>query len=146
MVAPYISSWSLNPSLEPTTDDFVTIFRDLDAATERVAGPGKMRPVAILLRDKAGATIGGLWGRVIYAWLVIEMLVVPDQMRRQGIGTAILWRAESLARALDCIGMQVTAFDFQAPAFYQRAGFTVFGSLRDLPPGHATLYLSKRLT
>jgi hypothetical protein len=33
--------------------------------------------------------------------------------------------------------------DFQAPAFYRKHGYSVFGELPDLPPGHVRYSLAK---
>ena len=35
-------------------------------------------------------------------------------------------------------------FAFQAPAFYEKQGYTLFGTIEDLPPGHARYFLQKR--
>ena len=36
-------------------------------------------------------------------------------------------------------------FDFQAPGFYEKLGFEVFGVLADYPPGHKRFFMVKRL-
>jgi GNAT superfamily N-acetyltransferase len=128
----------------PAAADFAVIFRGLDDCTAAVVGPAALYPLAVLLRDDAGAVVGGLWGRTGYSWLTIEMLFVPEPLRRRGFGTRLVEMAEDAARARGCIGAQVSSFDFQAPAFYRRLGFEVFGVQQDLPPGHCTYYLSKR--
>ncbi|HEX4173178.1 MAG TPA: GNAT family N-acetyltransferase [Acetobacteraceae bacterium] len=129
----------------PSMADFWTIFQALDDATALVVGPAQIQPLAVLLHDCKGVVIGGLWGRTIYSWLMIEMLVVPPALRKQGVGSALMRRAERVACERGCIGMQVSTFDFQAKDFYEHLGFTVFGAQEDIPPGHTLLYLSKRL-
>jgi GNAT superfamily N-acetyltransferase len=129
----------------PSAADFSTVFRLLDDETTLVAGRAQIKPLAVLLHDCKGVVIGGLWGRTIYSWLMIEMLAVPAALRRQGLGSALMRRAERVARERGCIGMQVTSFDFQAEGFYKRLGFTVFGVQQDIPPGHKLLYFNKRL-
>lgn len=99
----------------------------------------------MLLRNETGTVVGGLWARTNYAWLVIEMLFVPEQLRGRGVGSRLVQKAEAAARVRGCIGMQVDTFDFQARAFYERLGFAVFGIQEDLPPGHRCFYLCKRL-
>src|SRR5579883_2390016 len=140
-----IAGVSLSVSETPTAADFRALFAALDDATAPVAGLIQLRPFALLLRDEAGVVIGGLWGRLAYSWLIIEMLFVPERLRHHGVGSALVWAAEAIGRKRDCIGMQVASFDFQAPGFYQRLGFRVFGVQQDHPPGHKHLYLSKRL-
>ncbi len=53
--------------------------------------------------------------------------------------------AEALPREKSCVGIWLDTFDFQAPDFYKRLGFTEFGRLDDFPPGHQRFYLHKRL-
>jgi GNAT superfamily N-acetyltransferase len=129
----------------PKDEDFAAIFQALELETAPVTGPCRIDPVALLLHDQAGAVTGGLWGRIVYNWLVIEMLVVPASLRGTGIGTALMQRAEHTARARACTGIQLTRLDFQAPAFYEHLGFITFGVQADVPPGHSCFHLLKRL-
>ena len=124
---------------------FEAIFRALDASSERLIGSAQPRLVVIPLRDDAGAVIGGLWGHTLFQWLVIEMLVIPEALRNQGIGSSLIALAETEARARGCIGVYTDTFSFQAAPFYRKLGFTVFGTLENFPPGHNRLYFSKCL-
>ena len=123
---------------------FEAIFRALDATSERLIGSARSRLMVIPIRDDAGAVIGGLWGHTLFQWLVIEMLVIPETLRNQGIGSALVALAETEARARGCIGAYADTFSFQAAPFYHKLGFTVFGVLENFPPGHNRLYFSKR--
>ena len=129
----------------PTEDHFAAIFTALERETASVTGACQITPVALLLRDPDGHVAGGLWGRIVYSWLVIEMLVVPPSMRGAGAGTALVRQAEAAARLQGCVGMHLTRLDFQAPTFYARLGFSTFGVQNDVPPGHRCFYLLKRL-
>lgn len=128
----------------PSEAAFLAVFRALDDATRAVAGPSRLRPLVVLLHDDAGAVCGGLWGRTLYAWLLIDMLVVPMPLRGRGLGTAMVRRAASEARRRDCIGMMVDTLDFQAPGFYRRLGFTLCGVQNDFPPGYRRLFMCQR--
>jgi len=129
----------------PTDAEFAVIFTALERETAPVTGPCRIEPMALLLRDLDGQIVGGLWGRIVYAWLVIEMLVVPPHLRGTGAGTALIAGAEAAARSRGCTGIHLTRLDFQAPAFYERLGFSTFGVQQDVPPGHSCSYLLKRL-
>ena len=126
-------------------DMFEAIFRALDTSSERLIGSARSRPMVIPVRDDAGTVTGGLWGHTLFQWLVIEMLVIPEPLRNQGIGSALVALAETEARARGCIGAYADTFSFQAAPFYRKLGFTVFGTLENFPPGHDRLYFSKRL-
>jgi GNAT superfamily N-acetyltransferase len=129
----------------PTDADFAAIFRRLDRETAPVIGPCHIQPLALLLHGEGGDVTGGLWGRIVYAWLVIEMLFVPAALRGTGTGTSLIRAAEAEARARRCVGIQITRLEFQAPSFYEKRGFTVFGRQDDVPPGHRCFYMEKRL-
>jgi GNAT superfamily N-acetyltransferase len=127
----------------PSGDDFRTIFRALDDFNAPMVGHARFEPLAVLIRDDVGAVTGGLWGCTVYSWLVINMLFVPEALRRHGIGTILIRAAEDEARSRGCIGMQVDTFGFQAQPFYERLGFTVFGVQPNFPPGHRCVFLRK---
>jgi GNAT superfamily N-acetyltransferase len=136
---------SISTTDTPSPEDFATIFRGLDEATAEVVGHANLLPLAVLLRDDAGMAVGGLWGRTVYSWLMIEMLFVPAPLRGRGLGSAVIQAAERAARARACIGIRVETFDFQALTFYQRLGFVLAAVQDDLPPGHRCYSLCKRL-
>ena len=43
------------------------------------------------------------------------------------------------------LGIWLDTFDFQAPEFYKKLGFSQFGEIVDYPPGHSRHYFQKRL-
>jgi GNAT superfamily N-acetyltransferase len=100
---------------------------------------------AWLIQDAAGAITGGLWARSYYRWMFIDVLFVPETLRGQGVGTRLLHLAEAAARAGGCVGVWLDSFGFQAPAFYVRHGYGVFGEIADYPAPHRRHFLSKRL-
>lgn len=129
---------------EPTLDDRAAILAPL-AAFNRAQVPETVREqVAILLKDEAGATTGGLWATVAFDWLVIELLVVPEALRGRDLGTSILARAEEIGRAKGCVGAWLDTFSFQARGFYEKQGYAVVGEIPDHPVGGARYFLSKR--
>lgn len=102
------------------------------------------RLLGLLLKDRQGATIGGLWGRSAYEWLFVELLFVPEQLRGSGVGTRLMRQAEEVARQRGCTGVWLDTFAFQALDFYRKLGYTVFGELKDHPRGVSQYWLKKR--
>ena len=84
----------------------------------------------MLLRDAAtDELIGGLWGRSLWGSLYIDMMFVPEPLRRAGVGMSLLRQAEQEAMRRGCREMWTNTYAFQARSFYEKAGFTVFGQL-----------------
>ncbi|HEY2622363.1 MAG TPA: GNAT family N-acetyltransferase [Dyella sp.] len=132
-------------SLEkPTLDDREAIAAPLRAYNHEHAPPMRMLPVAILLQDEHGQTVGGLWGKTMFDWLYVELLAVPESMRGHDVGTALMREAEQVAQDRGCVGAWLDTFAFQARGFYERLGYDVFGEIPDHPVGSARYFLSKR--
>jgi ribosomal protein S18 acetylase RimI-like enzyme len=103
-------------------------------------------PLAILISDPAtNQIIGGLWGGSMFAQLFIELLVIPEALRRHGLGRQLMAQAEAEAIARGCAGIWLDTFSFQAPGFYQKLGYEIFGEIPDYPPGHSRYFLRKEL-
>ncbi len=130
---------------EPTPEDREAILAPLRAYNLAQAGDGKSESLALLVRDDNDVILGGLYGRFFYQWLFIELLSVPDEARGQGMGSQLMKMAEDLAREKGCVGIWLDTFDFQAPEFYKKLGFSEVGQIADYPPGHRRFFLQKRL-
>ena len=129
----------------PDRADREIILNELAAFEETTAGPLDIKPLAILIKDADGRTIGGLWGLSLFRWLMVELLFIPETLRKSGLGTEIMGEAERIARERGCIGIWLDTYSFQAPAFYKKLGFTAFGQVDDHPPGQTRIFMQKRL-
>lgn len=87
--------------------------------------------------------IGGLWGETMYSHLHIDLLFVPEALRRTGLGRQLMLKAEEEAIRRGCRGAWLDTFSFQARGFYERLGYTVFGTMDNFPPGHSRFFLKK---
>jgi ribosomal protein S18 acetylase RimI-like enzyme len=135
----------IEQSQNPTDAEREAILIPLRAYNTAQAGPGNPQPLALLVRDDNGEILGGLYGRFFYQWLFIELLSVPEQARGQGLGSKLMQMAEDLAQEKECVGIWLDTFDFQAPEFYKRLGYSELGQIADYPPGHKRHFFQKRL-
>lgn len=127
----------------PDESDRWAILAGLAQYNRTRADPGVAAPLAILIKDGDGATIGGLWGETLFGWLRIEFLFVPEAMRGSATGSRMMAQAEKIARDRGCRGAWLSTFSFQAQGFYEKLGYGVFGSIPDHPPGGARHFMSK---
>lgn len=132
-------------SQNPTDEEREAILTPLRAYNAAQAGPSSAQLLALLVRDDNGEILGGLYGRFFYQWLFIELLSVPEQARGQGMGSKLMQMAEDLAWEKECVGIWLDTFDFQAPQFYKRLGYSELGQIADYPPGHKRFFFQKRL-
>jgi len=109
-------------------------------------GRNDFRLLILTVTDADGRIVGGLWGRTSYDWLFVELLVVPETMRGQGIGTELMRRAESEAIARGCHNAWLDTFEFQARGFYEKRGYSCFGELAEYPPGFSRFFMKKSLS
>ncbi|UPG74187.1 GNAT family N-acetyltransferase [Roseomonas gilardii subsp. gilardii] len=123
-----------------------TVLQGLIAFNTERAGPLEMRLLGVILRDPGtGRPLGGLIGRTTRDWLFVEMFHLPEEARGQGFGRRILRAAEEEAGRRGCRYAWLDTFSFQARGFYEKLGYTVFGTLEDYPAGHSRYFLRKTL-
>jgi ribosomal protein S18 acetylase RimI-like enzyme len=117
----------------------------LGAYNRAQVGPENYRPLRIFLRDAQNRVVGGLLGSIYWGWCSIDYLWVSEEYRGQGYGQTLLERAEEEARKHGCKNVNLDTMSFQAPDFYQKFGYRIFGQLDDFPAGHTRYYLTKQL-
>jgi GNAT superfamily N-acetyltransferase len=128
----------------PSQSDRDAIVRPLVVFNEATIGPSGFRQIAILLRD-GGETRGGLWAKASFGWLYVELLVVPEAARGEGLGAGMMARAEDEARKLGCRGVWVDCFG-PMRGFYEKQGYEAFGAIPDHPMGIERVFLRKTLS
>jgi GNAT superfamily N-acetyltransferase len=110
----------------------------------QVGHPEDSHLLALLLSDPAtGEIIGGLWGDTLFGQLHISLLFVPETSRHAGLGRRLMGDAEAEAIRRGCAGAWLNTFSFQARGFYEKLGYTVFGTLDNQPPGYSRFFLKK---
>ena len=131
---------------QPNRADREAILTPLKAFNDSQAEPEGFQELAILLRDPgSGETVGGLWAKLSYDWLFVDLMFVPQAARSIGVGSQLLKRAEEIAIARGCVGVWLDTFGFQARGFYERNGYHVFGTLDEHPRGTQRFFLHKVL-
>jgi GNAT superfamily N-acetyltransferase len=101
--------------------------------------------VCIILYTPHQDIAGGLIGETHWGWFYINLMFIKEELRNRGFGHRILTLAEEKARQYGANHAYLDTFSFQAPGFYEKHGYRVFGELKDFPPGHQRYYLTKQL-
>ncbi len=134
-------------SLSDQADDSIyqKIVTQLIQHNHEMAGPSNYRALTVLIEDAKKEIIGGLYGRTAYGWLFTELLIIPEPLRGQGIGTQLIQMAEQEAYDRGCHAAWLDTFEFQAKLFYEKLGYEVFGELPNFPGDFSRFFMKKLL-
>lgn len=104
------------------------------------------KPLNLVVYDSDRAVIGGLLAETQFEWLKIHILVVAEQVRRQGVGRRLMTMAEEEAKRRGCKRSFVDTMGFQSPDFYPKLQYQLAGKLENWDShGHAKYFYTKLL-
>jgi GNAT superfamily N-acetyltransferase len=138
---------SVRIEFEPTASEetFNIIRAGMRRHTESRVPWEEYTDLVLLARDDDGQLIGAVIGETGRGWFHVQVCWVDERFRGQDIGTQLMQFAEDEARRRSCHSAYLNTFSYQAKPFYEKLGYTVFGTLDDYPPGHQRFFMSKRL-
>ena len=123
--------------------DRISAYADSKAQSEHRTGEEQL---VFRVTDGEGSVIAGCvvniheWGRAVLARLWAD-----ERYRRHGLGSMLINAAENAAREKDCYYLCLGTADYMARPLYEKHGFRVFTVNRDIPAGHVSWSLAKRL-
>jgi GNAT superfamily N-acetyltransferase len=129
----------------PEHRDVEVIGLGLAAFNDTQTGINDRQPLAVLVKDAAGNTVGGISGRSSLGLLFLDLVYLPEAMRGGGLGSRMLAMAEEEGRRRGCKSAVLYTISFQAPEFYKRHGWRVFGEIACDPPGTSRIFMTKEL-
>jgi GNAT superfamily N-acetyltransferase len=121
------------------------IQQGINQFNQQQAGDYNFKKLCLSLRDAEQKIVGGLVGETYWECFYIELFWISEPYRKDGYGSTILQMAEDEARGRGVKQVFLNTFSFQAPDFYQKYGYRVFGELPNFPPGHKCVFLTKSL-
>jgi GNAT superfamily N-acetyltransferase len=121
------------------------IGRGVGSYNKERAGENNFQRLCYVLQDTEGEVVGGILGETYWEWFYLDLLWVAEDLRRQGYGSQLLEIAEEEARRRGAKNAYLDTFSFQAPQFYFKNGYQVFGELNEFPPGSQRYFLQKGL-
>ncbi|KAK7199812.1 Acetyltransferase (GNAT) domain/Acetyltransferase (GNAT) family [Novymonas esmeraldas] len=106
--------------------------------------PCNKRPVSIVAKTSDGRPAGGIYGYTNWNELHLSLFAANPECRVRGMGKALLLHMEEVVCAnLGCNRMGLETFSWQARPFYEKLGFTVFGTQSNQPRGHDKYFMEK---
>jgi GNAT superfamily N-acetyltransferase len=129
---------------DPSREDCDLIERNLIRVNRERWPAGRGGNFAIFLRNGSGAIEAGLDAYHYGGWLFVHNFWIAEARQGRGLGRMLMAEAERRARDLGCHSAWLDTFSFQAPGFYQKLGYEIFGVL-DHPPDAKRYFLRKPL-
>ena len=121
-------------TFEPSAADTNQLAQGLSCYTVSEVGADGFRPVEIFIRDE-DVLLADVSGLLSWNWLQISLLGVDEKIRKEGLGSELIDRSETVARAEGCTYVHVSAFSFQASRFCESQGYERFSNFDNYPPG-----------
>ncbi len=109
------------------------------------AGDQKAQIVCFVLQGPDQEIAGGVIAQIYWDWLYVDLMWLKEELRRRGYGHRLLTLVEDEARKRGAKHAFLDTFSFQAPGFYEKHGYHVFGELNDFPKGHQRYFFMKEL-
>ncbi|HWA90979.1 MAG TPA: GNAT family N-acetyltransferase [Rhizomicrobium sp.] len=136
----------------------VTIARDDDPAAAKLVSDGletfnrevgrhpNPLPLNVVLRDDDGKVRGGVLAWFAHDSVYVDTVWLDEALRGRDHGSAMLAMVEDEARARGAEQVWLYTVSWQAPEFYEKRGYRVFGELPyRLRDGHKRLFFWKTL-
>ncbi|WP_420631361.1 GNAT family N-acetyltransferase [Candidatus Leptofilum sp.] len=136
---------SIEVDLSPKPDALKIIGEGLRQYNEAFAPAASDSYFAVYLRNADGRILGGLIAKAGRGWLQIGSLWVDETLRGQGYGKQLMDMAEAEGGRRSCHSAYLDTFSFQAPEFYEKCGYEIFGTLEAFPDEHKRFFMRKLL-
>ena len=101
---------------------------------------------SIFLKNDQDISVGGVILTILWGGLEISSLWVDESLRGQGWGKKLMAAAETEGIKRGCHVAYTNTFSWQAPEFYQKLGYTLFGKIDNFPKGCTLSYFQKKLS
>jgi len=131
---------------EPNPDDFESLSKGLLSHHESQGHKRIWEKYCIFLKDKSGKAHAGIIVTFLWNGMHIDSLWVDESLRGNDYGTKLMKMVEEAAIKKKCTIAYTDTFTWQAPEFYEKLGYKIYGRLEEFPEGNSLSYYYKRLT
>jgi ribosomal protein S18 acetylase RimI-like enzyme len=131
---------------DPKPDDFQALATGLLSHHASQGHPRTWQKFCIFLKDDEEEVHAGIIVTFLWNGMHIDSLWVSESIRTQGWGRRLMELAEQEARNRGCTIAYTDTFSWQAPGFYEKLGYSLYGRLEGFPEGNALSYYSKELS
>ncbi|MEM9257165.1 MAG: GNAT family N-acetyltransferase [Pseudomonadota bacterium] len=129
-----------------TASEQSVVTRGFDEYSVEQGAPAfEKEQVKWLFKNDDGTLQGALTADILWDWIYLDELWVSAERRGEGLGRALMQRAEAHATSLALRGVWLWTQSWQAAEFYRQLGYEEFARFDDFPRGHTRLGFRKTL-
>ncbi|MBP9670635.1 GNAT family N-acetyltransferase, partial [Candidatus Woesebacteria bacterium] len=121
---------------EPSPEDKQVMVDGMLAYHASNGHPRKVDTHSILIKDDSNTLIGCVIVTFLYNGMEIATLWVDEKARGQGLGQKLMEMAEAEGKKRGATLAYTNTFTWQAPGFYEKIGYQLYGKLDDFPVGN----------
>src|SRR5512139_2371965 len=103
------------------------IGRGITDFNKQKAGDEGAHRICFVIQAPGQEIMGGVVAAIYWDWLYIDLMWLKEELRGCGYGSRLLRLAEYEARKRGAKHAFLDTFSFQAPGFYEKYGYQVFG-------------------
>ncbi len=137
--------YKIVPVEHPEERAWGIIGRGITEYNQQQAGDEGAQRICFVIEGPNQEVLGGVVAAIYWDWLYIDLMWMNADLRGHGYGTRLLALAEEEARRRGAKHAFLDTFSFQAPGFYEKQGYRVFGELPDFPRGCQRYFMTKEL-
>jgi len=100
---------------------------------------------SILLKNNDKKLLGTIIVSFRWGGMHIQTLWIDETERNHGWGKKLMQMAEAEAIKRGCTLAYTDTYTWQAPTFYEKLGYELYGKLEDFPKGNSLSYYCKKL-
>jgi GNAT superfamily N-acetyltransferase len=130
---------------EPASIDRGELVDALLAYNREATGILDDQELSAFIRDPEGSLMAGIYGWIFGGTGEVALIWVREELRGDGMGSALLTAFEQKCASLGCRQMVIRTHSFQSPGFYRAHGYVEVAAIRDYPVGHAYHLFQKAL-
>jgi GNAT superfamily N-acetyltransferase len=127
-------------------DEVAAVEHRLYEHNREATGARDGRNLGFVIRDESGDVIGAALGHSWAGIAELKLLWVAEEHRGRGMGRALLNSFVDEARSRAVKRIWLASYAFQAPLFYERAGFVLVVDIKDWPIGHTNSILCRAVS
>lgn len=105
----------------------------------------KVNHFCVVAKDLQDKTLGTVVVSFLWNGMEIDSLWVDEFCRGKGLGRKLMEIVEREAIKRGCTFAYTNTFSWQAPGFYQKLGYSLYGKLDDFPQNCSLSYFRKLL-